>query len=132
SNIRRTTRITDKSRRSWSAKEKLMVINYYEHIKNVRATARRFEIEPKQVCEWLDKKQELLSVAPYILTLNRGRQAQFPLLEERLVEWINKHRKEQNAVTRNMVEKKAKALHKLMNLRIFTLTSVPLNFLKTS
>ncbi|CAG8797186.1 2926_t:CDS:1, partial [Cetraspora pellucida] len=48
SNIRRTARITNKSRRSWSAKEKLMVINYYEHIKNVRATARRFEIEPKQ------------------------------------------------------------------------------------
>jgi len=64
-----------------------MVICYYEHVKNVRATARRFEIEPKQVREWVKKKQDLLNVAPYILTLNRGRQAHFPLLEEKLVEW---------------------------------------------
>jgi len=55
--------------------------------KNVRATASRFEIEPKQVREWVKKKQDLLNVAPYILTLNRGRQAHFPLLEEKLVEW---------------------------------------------
>ena len=84
-----------------------MVICYYEHVKNVRATARRFEIEPKQVREWVRKKQDLLSVAPYILTLNRGRQAQFPLLEERLVDW---RRNEQNAVTRNFAVKKVKSL----------------------
>ncbi|CAG8682780.1 33535_t:CDS:2, partial [Gigaspora margarita] len=38
--------------------------------------------------EWQSKKQELLNSAPYLLTLNRGRLAQYPLLEERLVEWI--------------------------------------------
>ncbi|CAG8774063.1 12039_t:CDS:2, partial [Cetraspora pellucida] len=52
----------------------------------MRATARRFEIEQS------------------------SHQTQFPLLEKRLVEWINECYKEQNAVTRNMVEKKAKAL----------------------
>ncbi|CAG8626668.1 9673_t:CDS:10 [Paraglomus brasilianum] len=78
----------------------------HEHVKNVRATARRFEIEPKQVREWVKKKQDLLNVAPYILTLNRGRQAHFPLLEEKLVKWINERRNEQNAVTRNMAVKK--------------------------
>ncbi|CAG8800879.1 14953_t:CDS:1, partial [Racocetra fulgida] len=83
--------------------EKLMVISYYENVKNVRATARRFEIEPKQVREWLDKKYELMSAAPYLLTLNSGRWAQFPLLEERLVKWINERRNEQYAVTQNMV-----------------------------
>ena len=86
-NIKKSARITNKVRRSWNAKEKLMVICYYEHVKNVRATARRFEIEPKQVREWVKKKQDLLNVAPYILTLNHGCQAHFPLLEEKLVEW---------------------------------------------
>ncbi|CAG8707553.1 1451_t:CDS:2, partial [Racocetra fulgida] len=57
---------------------------------------RRFEIKPKQVCEWLDKKQELLSIAPYTLMLNHSHQAQFSLLEKRLVEWIDGHHKEQN------------------------------------
>ncbi|CAG8833794.1 18621_t:CDS:2, partial [Racocetra persica] len=75
-NIARRARVTNKSRCSWSVKEKLMVIFYLEHINSVRATAKRFEIEPKQVREWRNKKQELLNAAPYTLTLNHGRQAQ--------------------------------------------------------
>ncbi|CAG8545839.1 42800_t:CDS:2 [Gigaspora margarita] len=42
-----------------------MVVHYFERIQN---------------------KQELLNAAPYLLTLNRGRPAKYPLLEERLVE----------------------------------------------
>ena len=110
SNNKKRARITNKSRRSWTVKEKLMIICYYEQTNNVRATARRFEIEPKQVRDWVSKKDELLNTAPYLLTLNHGKQAQYPMLEERLVEWINGRRNEQNAVTQNMVVKKAKAL----------------------
>ena len=87
-----------------------MVIFYLERINSVRATAKRFEIEPKQVREWRNKKQELLNAAPYALTLNRGRQAQYPLLEENLIDWIEEHRNMQHAATRNMVVRKAKAL----------------------
>src|SRR6185437_9069911 len=87
-----------------------MVLCYLECINNVRATTRRFEIEPKQVRDWRDKKQELLNAAPYALTLNRGRQAQYPLLEENLIDWIEEHCNMQHAVTRNMVVRKAKAL----------------------
>ncbi|CAG8662820.1 10619_t:CDS:1, partial [Racocetra fulgida] len=66
---------TKKVHCSWSACEKLMVIYYFEHIQKVRETARRFDIEPKQVHDWLKKKQELLNAALYVLTLNRDRQA---------------------------------------------------------
>ena len=40
--------------------------------------------------------------------LNRGCQAQLPLLEERLVKWINECCNEQNAVTQNMIMRKAR------------------------
>ncbi|CAG8843846.1 46520_t:CDS:2, partial [Gigaspora margarita] len=77
-NITRCARATNKVRRSWSAKEKLIVIYYLERTNNVRATAKRFDIEPKQV-------------------------PQYPLLEEKLVEWIKELRNMHNAITRNMV-----------------------------
>ncbi|CAG8708938.1 14152_t:CDS:1, partial [Gigaspora margarita] len=56
---------TNKSHRSWSVKEKLMVLCYLEHTDSVKATVKCFEIEPKQVCDWCKKKQELLNAAPY-------------------------------------------------------------------
>ncbi|CAG8799188.1 5126_t:CDS:2 [Gigaspora margarita] len=84
-NIRRAC-VTNKSHCSWSIKEKLMVLCYLECTDSVRATVKCFEIEPKQVRDWRDKKQELLNIALYVLTLNRGQQAQYPLLEEKLVD----------------------------------------------
>ncbi|CAG8852755.1 40589_t:CDS:1, partial [Gigaspora margarita] len=77
--------VRSSAQRTWSVRKKLMVVHYFERIQNVRATAKRFDIEPKQVRDWRNKKQELLNAAPYLLTLNRGRPAKYPLLEERLV-----------------------------------------------
>ncbi|CAG8781016.1 20319_t:CDS:1, partial [Gigaspora margarita] len=57
-----------------------------------------------------NKKQELLNAAPYVLMLNCNQQAQYPLLEEKLVDWIEELHSMQNAITRNMVVRKAKAL----------------------
>ncbi|CAG8787339.1 13251_t:CDS:1, partial [Racocetra fulgida] len=110
-NIKKKARaISKKVRRNWSVREKLMVVYYFERIKNVRATARRFDIEPKQVRDWRSKKQELLNAAPYLLTLNPGRPALYPLLERRLVEWVDVLRRKQAAITRNMVIRRAKKL----------------------
>ncbi|CAG8699490.1 2449_t:CDS:2 [Cetraspora pellucida] len=95
--------IGKKVRCNWSVRKKLMVVYYFECIKNVRATARRFDIEPKQVRDWRSKKQELLNAAPYLLTLNPGRLALYPLLERRLVEWVDVLCRKQVAVTQNMV-----------------------------
>ncbi|CAG8828940.1 11567_t:CDS:1, partial [Gigaspora margarita] len=62
------------------------------------------------VCEWHSKKQELLNATPYVLTLNRGQQAQYLLLEKKLMEWIEELHSIQNAISRNIVVRKAKAL----------------------
>lgn len=109
-NIVRHACITNKSCYSQSVKVKLMVVFYLECINSVRATTKCFEIEPKQVCEWRNKKQKLLNAAPYALTLNCGQQAQYSLLKENLINQIEEHRNMQHAVTRNMVVRKAKAL----------------------
>ncbi|CAG8772695.1 2601_t:CDS:1 [Cetraspora pellucida] len=91
--------ISKKVRHNWSVRKKLIMVYYFKRIKNVRATARRFDIKPKQVRDWRNKKQELLNAAPYLLTLNPGRPALYPLLERRLVEWVNVLRRKQAAVT---------------------------------
>ncbi|CAG8817761.1 36087_t:CDS:2, partial [Gigaspora margarita] len=78
--------ITNKNHCSWSVKEKLMVLCYLKRTNSVRATAKHFEIEPKQVCDWHNKKQELLNVALYVLMLNYGQQARYLLLEKKLVD----------------------------------------------
>ena len=44
-------RVTNKSRRQWNAREKLAIVTYLEKhpSQSVRATATKFNIEPKQV-----------------------------------------------------------------------------------
>ncbi|CAG8833819.1 39397_t:CDS:1, partial [Gigaspora margarita] len=115
--IKKARNICVKTRRSWSVREKLMVVHYFECVQNVAATARKFDIERKQVRDWRSKKQELLNATPYLLILNRGRPAMYPLLEESLVKWIEAIRKKQMAITRNMVVTRAKALVKTKEIK---------------
>ncbi|CAG8826970.1 21077_t:CDS:2, partial [Racocetra persica] len=76
-NNMRWARITNKIRRSWCVREKLIVVYYFECIKNVRKTAKEFGIEPKQV-----------HALPHALSLHPGRSAQYPILEEKLFNWV--------------------------------------------
>ncbi|CAG8788716.1 10699_t:CDS:2 [Cetraspora pellucida] len=96
-----------------------MIVHYFERIQNVRLTARQFDIKPKQVHDWRSKKQELLNAAPYLLTLNHDRPAQYLLLEEKLIQWIEVLRKKQIAVTQNMVIRRAKMLAKTKDDLVF-------------
>ena len=61
-------RVTNKSRRQWNAREKLAIVIYFEKhpSQSVRATATRFNIEPKQVRDWRNKKNKLMNVSSYI------------------------------------------------------------------
>ena len=49
-----------------------MVISYYEQGYSKRLTAEKFKIEPKQLRDWLNNKEQLLKVAPYTQKLSRG------------------------------------------------------------
>ena len=56
---RARARISQKKKRQWTAREKLMIIAYYEQGHSKRETANKFEIEPKQLRDWLQNKENL-------------------------------------------------------------------------
>ena len=53
----RRANITKKMKSQWSAREKLMVITYHEKGHSKRSTAEKFNIQPKQLREWLNNKE---------------------------------------------------------------------------
>ena len=63
---RARARISQKKKCQWTAREKLMIIAYYEQGHSKREMANKFEIEPKQLRDWLQNKEKLMKVAPYI------------------------------------------------------------------
>jgi transposase-like protein len=88
----RRARVTTKQRRQWSAREKLMIVAYYEKSYSKRSTANKFEIEPKQLREWIKNKEQLIKVAPYSQRLNGGARPKYPALEVELLEWFKESR----------------------------------------
>lgn len=104
-------RLPQRRRRQWNVREKLMVVNFFENNnKNVRGTAKRFDIEPKQVREWTKKKQKMLDTAPHIMKIHPGKTAKYSDLEDNLFSWFNEKRESGNAVTRKLITRKAISL----------------------
>ena len=103
---------TQKVRRQWNAREKLIIIMYHEKGHSKRATATKFGIEPKQLRDWISKKTELLNAHPGIRRLHQGPPPKFPEFEIALVFWIRERRAKGNIVTRYMVQMKAKEMVK--------------------
>ncbi|EXX73263.1 hypothetical protein RIR_jg12104.t1 [Rhizophagus irregularis DAOM 181602=DAOM 197198] len=112
-NVRaRRAKISQKKRRQWSAREKLMVIAYYEQGYSKRSTAAKFEIEPKQLRDWLKNKDQLMIVAPYIQKLVKGARPKYQQLETELIEWFRDSRRQLKTISRYMIQAKACSLAK--------------------
>lgn len=105
-------RITGRKNRHWSAREKLMVIMYHENGHSKRSTANKYGIQPKQLREWIANKKKLLNAAPYTQRLNTGARPKYPHLENELKEWVKEFRNQLKAVTRYMIQTKARSLAK--------------------
>ena len=103
-------RTTKKLRRQWNAREKLAAILYHESGHSKTKTAAKFNIETKQLRDWISKKDELLKAQPGKKKLNKGASPKYPALEATLVEWIRERRNRQKAVSRYMIQEKAKSL----------------------
>ena len=93
------TRVTTKQRRQWCAREKLLVIKHAKQCESKRLTAKRFQIESKQVRDWINQKTKLENAAPYIQKLHKGKSSAFPKLEKELSLWVIDLRKAAKAVT---------------------------------
>ncbi|RGB35222.1 hypothetical protein C1646_814893 [Rhizophagus diaphanus] len=76
----RRAKISQKKRRQWSAREKLM--------------ADKFEIEPKQLRDWLTNKDQLMIVTPYVQKLAQGARPKYQQLETELIEWFRDSRRQ--------------------------------------
>src|SRR6266542_3572135 len=103
-------RISEKSRRVWNVREKLAVIMYHEKGHSKNKIAAKFNIEPKQVRDWVSKKEQFMKAQPSLKHLNKGKSSKYPILEAALVEWVKERRSNQQAVSRNMIQVKAKTL----------------------
>ncbi len=103
-------RISEKSRRVWNVREKLAVVMYHEKGHSKNKTAAKFNIEPKQVRDWVSKKEQFMKAQPSLKRLNKGKPPKYPILEAALVEWVKERRSNQQAVSRNMIQVKAKTL----------------------
>jgi DDE superfamily endonuclease/Tc5 transposase DNA-binding domain/CENP-B N-terminal DNA-binding domain len=102
-------RVTEKLRRQWNAREKLAVIIYHEKGNSKNKTALKFNIQTKQVRDWVNKRDQLLNAQPSLKRLNKGRPPKYPALEVALVEWVKERRNNQQAVTRQMIQAKARS-----------------------
>lgn len=112
-NIKSRNRLPQKKRRQWNVREKLMVVNYFENNnRNVRRTAKKFNIEPKQVRDWTKKKEKMLATAPHVAKIHPGKLPKYPNLEDNLFSWIIEKRENGNAVTRKLITRKAISLSK--------------------
>jgi hypothetical protein len=112
-NIKSRNRLPQKKRRQWNIREKLMVVNFFENNnRNVRGTAKKFNIEPKQVRDWTKKKEKMLATAPHVVKIHPGKLPKYPNLEDNLFSWIIEKRENGNAVTRKLITRKAISLSK--------------------
>ena len=114
----RRARVTAKKNRQWSAREKLMIITYYEKGHSKRSTADKFGIQPKQLRDWLNNKEKLMRVAPYTQRLNIGARPKYPLLEAELIEWFREARRQLKTITRYMIQTKARSLAKKTSYQV--------------
>jgi len=83
---------------------------YHENGHSKNKTAAKFNIQTKQLRDWISKKPQLLNVQPGLKRLNRGACPKYPALETALVTWVKEKRKKQYAVSRSMIQMKAKVL----------------------
>ncbi|CAB5306191.1 unnamed protein product [Rhizophagus irregularis] len=76
--------MTEKKRRQWNACEKIAIIMYHENGHSKRKTADKFNIQAKQLCDWISKKPQLLKVQPGVKYLNIEVKPKYPALETAL------------------------------------------------
>ena len=111
-NLLKRAKITNKKKRSWNAREKLAIVTFFERNPQAskRSVAAKFNIEPKQLRDWLNKKEQLLLAKLHIKKLSTGAKPRYPILEIELFKWVKSLRSNQKVVSRYMIQEKAKIL----------------------
>ena len=101
-------RISQKKRQQ-TTRKKLMIIAYYKQGHSKQETANKFEIESKQLRDWLQNKDKLIKVAPYIQKLTPGSRLKYLELETKLLDWFKESRSQLKVITRYIIQAKARS-----------------------
>ncbi|CAB4430269.1 unnamed protein product [Rhizophagus irregularis] len=105
--------LPQKKRRQWNVREKLIIVHYYENNnRSIHGTTKIFDIQPKQLRDWKNKKGTLLTTASHVAKLHQGKPARYPKLEDDLFAWISEKKANENAVTQKLITNKAISLSK--------------------
>jgi len=92
----------------YTAKFKLQVVKLAQESNNC-AASHEFSVNKKLVRDWR-KQVEKLKCMPKNKCSNRGKQCQWPELEDKLVTWIEEQRQSGYIMTRNLLRIKALAM----------------------
>ena len=82
---------------------------YFEKGNSKNKTAAKFNIQAKQVRDWVSKKDQFMNSQPSLKRLNKGKPIKYPDLKVALVDWIKERRNNQQVVSRYMIQMKGKA-----------------------
>lgn len=104
-------------RMRYTAKFKLQVVKFAKDSNNC-AASREFDVNEKLVRDWR-KNVEKLMCMPENKCSTRGKQCQWPQLEDKLIHWIEDQRQSGYIVSRNMIRSKALAKADELNITDF-------------
>ena len=109
-----TTSMSDKvkaSRRAFDREFKLQVVKeYHESGKNIAKTARKFEIDRKQVRAWVKKEEQIREQKYKSRAHGRGCNSKYLLMEDKLYSEFLQLRKDGRKVKRWWFNTRAKQL----------------------
>jgi protein-tyrosine-phosphatase len=91
---------------AYSVKQKILITQETESVGNVKATARKYKILPKQILNWRSQLFELRQKArsnPNAKTAGAGRVVEYLELEKKLHKWIEELRLEDIPVRTNNI-----------------------------
>ena len=112
------------SRRAFNCKFKLQVVKeYHESGKNIAKTARKFEIDRKQVHTWVEKEEQIRRQKYKSKAHGQGCNSKYPLMEDKLYsESFLQLREDGRKVKRWLFNTRAKQLmaHLYPNVNDFT------------
>ena len=100
-------------------KIKLAIIEEAQRCGNIRATARKYNIQPQQIRYWKKTRNSIFEAIkrnPQAKTINEGRPIKKPNVEIALLEWMKELRNKEIAInTRHVITKALSIDHKFHN-----------------
>lgn len=106
-----------KRRASYPASYKLLAVQKAE-ISGNRAVARELGIDEKNIRQWR-KEKKMLEQIPKYKRARRGKGAEWPDLEDKLLKWIDSERSECKPVSTTSIRMKAKTFAADLNIGNF-------------